>query len=108
MRPIIAALLFSVSVIGFAAEPTDLQPLPTVPPLPGAASDDNAPQITIRQKGTSKVEEYRLHGHLYMIKVTPFKGHSYYLVDTHGDGHFHRQNSLDTGVRAPMWVIHQW
>lgn len=108
MRPLIAALLFSLPLISFATEPKDLQPLPEIPPPAGATEDDNQPQITIKQKGTSKIEEYRLRGRLYMIKVTPFKGHSYYLIDTRGDGHFSRQNSLDTGVRPPMWVIHQW
>lgn len=108
VRPFIAALLFSLPIIGFAGEPNDLQPLPTEPPLPGATNDDTEPQITIKQKGTSKVEEYRVRGRLYMIKVTPYKGHPYYLVDTRGDGHFNRQNSLDTGVKPPMWVIHKW
>ncbi len=108
MRTYIAAFLFSLPILSLAGEPSDLQPLPTVPPLPGASSNDSEPQITIRKKGTSKVEEYRMHGRLYMIKVTPFKGHPYYLVDTRGDGHFSRQISLDPGVKPPMWVIHQW
>lgn len=107
MRSLIAALLFSLPLISFAADPKNLEPVPEIPPPPGA-TDDSQPQVTIRQKGTSKIEEYRINGRLYMIKVTPSKGRPYYLVDTHGDGNFSRQNSLDTGVRPPMWVIHQW
>jgi hypothetical protein len=51
------------------------------------------------------VEEYRVNGRLYMMKVTPPHGVSYYLVDDRGDGTFSRKDALDTGVRVPMWVI---
>ena len=108
MRQLLAALLFSLPLIGFAAEPNNLQPLPTAPPPPGATNDNIEPQITSKQKGTSKVEEYRLDGRLYMIKVTPAKGKPYYLVDSHGNGQFSRQDSFDSGVQPPMWVIHRW
>ncbi|MEQ1667217.1 MAG: DUF2782 domain-containing protein, partial [Sulfuriferula sp.] len=66
------------------------------------------PEITIKQKGTDTYEEYRHNGKLYMIKVTPKTGKPYYLVDDRGDGQFSRQDSLDTGIRPPMWIIHQW
>ena len=32
-------------------------------------------------------------------------GVPYYLVDDRGDGKFSRQESLDTGLRVPHWVI---
>jgi hypothetical protein len=40
-----------------------------------------------------------------MVKVTPTSGPSYYLIDSKGDGKFSRQESLDTGLRVPHWVI---
>ena len=40
-----------------------------------------------------------------MIKITPKVGKPYYLVDDRGDGKFARQESLDSGVRPPRWVI---
>ncbi len=43
-----------------------------------------------------------------MIKVTPSHGKPYYLVDEKGDGKFSRQESTDSGVRVPLWVIHSF
>lgn len=109
MRQLLAALLITFPLVGFAAQPDNLQPLPTTPPAPGGATDDSTePQVTIKQKGTSKVEEYRLNGRLYMIKVTPSTGKPYYLIDSRGDGQFSRQDSIGPRVQPPMWVIHRW
>ena len=66
---------------------------------------EDQPQVTITKKGEQTVEEYRVGGRLYMIKITPKHGHPYYLIDDRGDGRFARQESLDSGVRVPQWVI---
>ena len=110
MRRFIATLLLALPFAAFAADqPKNLQPLPdTPPPPPGVMAGDNEPQITIKKRGEDKVEEYRIRGKLYMMKITPRIGKPYYLVDQRGDGNFIRQGSLDTGLRPPMWVIHQW
>jgi hypothetical protein len=63
------------------------------------------PQVTIIKRGEDKVEEYRMNGKLYMLKVTPPHGVPYYLIDNAGDGAWMRQDSLDSGLRVPMWVI---
>jgi Protein of unknown function (DUF2782) len=90
-------------------QPT-LQPIPEPPPPPPGMELDPAlePQVTIQRRGTDTVEEFRLHGRLYMVKVTPSHGKPYYLVDNVGRGDFVRFDSYDTGTRPPMWVIHQW
>ncbi len=67
--------------------------------------DEEQPQVTITKKGDQTIEEYRVGGRLYMIKITPKHGHPYYLIDDRGDGRFARQDSLDSGVRVPQWVI---
>lgn len=67
--------------------------------------DEQQPQVTITKKGDTTVEEYRVAGRLYMIKITPKHGRPYYLIDDRGDGRFARQEGLDSGVRVPMWVI---
>ena len=64
--------------------------------------------MTILKRGTDIVEEYRLAGKLYMIKITPASGKPYYLVDNKGDGKFIRQDNYDSGIRPPMWVIFQF
>ena len=92
------------------SRPPNLQPIPEPPPPPPGMELDAAlePQVTILKRGTDTVEEYRLNGRLYMVKVTPPHGVPYYLIDHRGDGTFARQESFDTGVRVPMWVIHSF
>ena len=115
MRPqflrLLSALLFGAVVLPAAAQnrPADLQPLPEPPPPPpGMADAELEPQVTIKKRGEDKVEEYRMNGKLYMIKVTPAHGVSYYLVDPKGDGGFVREETgvVDKGISVPMWVIH--
>lgn len=86
------------------------QPIPEPPPPPPGFELDPAaePQVTIRKRGEDTVEEYRISGKLYMMKVTPPGGRSYYMIDERGDGKFVRQEGPGTGVRPPMWVIHSW
>ncbi|CAK0765288.1 conserved hypothetical protein [Gammaproteobacteria bacterium] len=67
------------------------------------------PEVTIVGHGEERIEEYRMGGHLYMIKVTPRIGPSYYLVDTDGDGNFEtRQASLEPNFFVPMWILFSW
>jgi hypothetical protein len=40
--------------------------------------------------------------------VTPAHGKAYYLIDHRGDGTFSRQDSFDSGLRVPQWVIMQF
>lgn len=88
------------------AFPKDLQPLPEPPaPPPGMVDESLEPQVTILKRGEEKVEEYRVSGRLYMIKVTPAHGVPYYLIDQRGDGQFSRQEGLDSGLRVPQWVL---
>lgn len=91
--------------------PPNLQPVPEPPPPPKGYELDRAfePEVTVRKRGQETVEEYRIGGKLYMMKITPAGGGPpYYLVDHTGDGKFARQNPHDTGLRPPMWVIHSF
>jgi hypothetical protein len=91
--------------------PPNLQPVPEPPPPPKGYELDSKPEpeITVIRRGNETVEEYRMGGKLYMMKVTPAGGgRPYYLVDHTGDGKFARQESHDTGLRPPMWLIHSF
>ena len=87
-----------------------LQPLPEPPPPPPGLEPDSAlePEVTIQRRGTETIEEYRMNGRLYMVRVTPAHGVPYYLIDNVGRGEFVRHDNFDTRIRPPMWVIHQW
>ena len=109
-RPLSAflpALVLAVALpVAAQNRPVDLQPLPEPPPAPPGVSDPALePQVTIVQRGGNKEEQFRINGKLYMIKVTPPHGVPYYLIESKGDGTWARQESLDTGLRVPMWVI---
>lgn len=111
MRALIAFLLIALTLPVYAEGakplPKDLQPIPEPPPAPAGMELDPAfePQVTIKKQGEETVEEYRIGGRLYMLKVTPPHGVPYYLVDSQGDGKFSRQEGLDSGVRVPQWVL---
>lgn len=100
---LIALCLLAASVQ--AQQPTRLEPLPDIPPPPGMVDADLEPQVTISQRGEDRVEEFRIKGRLYLIKVTPSHGKSYYLLDTKGNGQFVRQDDLSPNFQVPMWVI---
>jgi hypothetical protein len=105
-RPIL--VLLSAVALNVAAQTQlpKLEPIPEPPPAPaGTLNEALEPQVTISKRGEDKVEEFRIGGKLYMLKVTPPHGVSYYLIDDQGDGKWSRQDSRDTGLRVPMWVI---
>jgi hypothetical protein len=105
----IASLAFIISVGATAqkAPPQRLEPLPEPPPPPPEIANDPElePQITIVRRQTETIEEYRVNGRLTMVKVTPKAGRPYYLVADGADGAFIRRDSLDTGLRVPMWLL---
>jgi hypothetical protein len=66
---------------------------------------DAEPEVTIRQEGDKRIEEYRINGYLYAIKVTPRTGKPYYLVRSDGD-EFVRADKPD--LLIPAWEIFRW
>ena len=106
MRPISFVALACLAFNAYAAQPE--APARAEPPPPPPMSADNGvddPQVTIIKQSELTIEEYRANGRLYMIKVTPKIGAPYYLVDDRGDGRFARQDSMDSGLRVPRWII---
>lgn len=105
----LAVLVFDVGYAQTAPRPRPpgTMPLEEPPPPPAVVEGDPAlePQITIRKDGDRVVSEYRVRGKLYMMRVTPAHGMPYVLIDNRGDGQFSRQDSLDSGVRVPQWVL---
>ena len=81
------------------------------PPLPERVESGEPlePDVRIIRRERDVIEEYRIHGRLYMIKVTPRGAPSYYLVDSDGDGNLEsRFSELAPGILVPAWVIFRW
>lgn len=92
-----------------AEPPPPLEPEAPPPPPPVESGETLEPDVTITRGEKEVIEEYRIHGKLYMIKVTPAAGPSYYLIDADGDGNLEtRSNDLDPGFRIPGWVLFRW
>ena len=114
VRLLIYGLLVAASVSLWAEEqappaseevktPQD-QPTQGQPPSVVPGSD-----VVIIQHKDETVEEYRISGRIYMIKVQPGKGVPYYLVDTDGDGKLETHyNDLTENIVIPQWVLFRW
>ncbi|MCW8828129.1 MAG: DUF2782 domain-containing protein [Gammaproteobacteria bacterium] len=102
-----AALLLNAAVLAQEVAPPP-PPLPESGTVPGASDEELQPEVTIIRRGKDVIEEYRVSGQLYMIKITPGKGRPYYLVDTDGDGSLEtRRNDLDS-PEVIKWRIFTW
>ncbi|MEC9340536.1 MAG: DUF2782 domain-containing protein [Pseudomonadota bacterium] len=78
------------------------------PPLPEEEAEIQ-PEVVIRKRGSNTVEEYRINGQLYKVKVTPPRGAPYFLMDTDGDGLMDtRRNDLNADMVVPQWVLFRW
>ncbi len=101
-------MLASVQPLHAADEPVNTAP-------PKAPSETEAeelqPEVNIIQREDKTIEEYRLNGRLYKIKVTPRNAPPYFLVDRDGDGSFetrHFHSPLEPDIMIPQWVLFRW
>ena len=54
-----------------------------------------------------KVEEYRVNGFLYAVRIVPDVGAPYFLVRAEGDDQ-HFYHSAQPELRIPSWQIFTW
>ena len=82
--------------------------LATTPVVTLAAEDAPSadPEVTIRTEGDKTIQEYRVNGFLYAIKVTPKIGKPYFLVRADGDSNFIRSDNPN--MLIPQWEIFKW
>ena len=101
-------VLLSVLMLSAPVLAEGISPPPGSTPVPDGAptlKGGNIPEITIRTEGKTKIEEFRYHGALYMVKVYPPHGKPYYLIDLNGQGQFTRFDGPIPRVLVPQWVI---
>src|SRR5260221_8451213 len=105
-RRILALALFAVSLPLAAQQPPKLEPLPEIPPPPPGVSSEQPgePPVRIQPGGGDQVEEQLIDGRR-VARVTTPAGQEDYLIEDLGDGPGLRNESLDRGVRVPLWLI---
>ncbi len=74
-------------------------------------NDENTPNTTdttiIRyQEGDNTIEEQRVKGFLYSIKVIPKKGKPYYLINANGDNTTLKNER--SHQKIPSWTLFNW
>lgn len=101
-------LLLSSSEALLAREPVNTAP----PPAPSESEQEQLePEVNIIRREDKTIEEYRVNGRLYMIKVTPKVGAPYFLVDNDGNGSFESRRAdseLEPDIMIPNWVLFRW
>ena len=75
---------------------------------PVAGQETIEPEVTITRRGEAVVQEFRLNGRLYMIRVLPTIGYPYYLVDTNADGVWDTRLNDLAPIAPPQWVLFSW
>lgn len=96
----------------------DLEKPPPIPPVdaeeipipPKIQDEQIEPTVTIREEDERLIEEYRMNGQVYMVKITPRVGLPYYYIDTDGDGRLELdpdQQALNP-VQPVYWKIKEW
>jgi len=100
----------------FAAHTALAEKPADIPPPPSAPSDQRGqeeiePEVVIIQREDKTIEEYRVNGQLYMIKVTPKNAPPYFLLDNDGDGTMESRlgaSDLEPDIMIPRWVLFRW
>ncbi len=71
------------------------------------ANLSNADVITRTGSNGDVVQEYRVAGQLHVVKITPRRGPTYYLVDSNGDGKL--DSSKGEGPISPVqYKLLEW
>lgn len=111
MRLLLTLLIVATPLLALAEQPPTLDAVPEPPqlPMPVQSGETLEPEITIIKRGDRTIQEYRINGELYKVKITPTIGPSYYLIDTNGDGNLDvRESNIDKGLKVPQWVLFSW
>src|SRR5215212_6364090 len=97
---ILFAFIFALAATAAVAQstarprPPGTTALEAPPPMPALTEVDPAvdsrAEITTRTEGGQTIQEYRVKGKLFMMRVTPSHGRSYVMIDHKGDGQFAR------------------
>ncbi|MES9857410.1 MAG: DUF2782 domain-containing protein [Sedimenticola sp.] len=86
-------------------------PVPAPPEIPSQVESGEVlePDVYIVEDSRGTVERYSVNGRVFMEKITPSAGPSYYLLDSNGDGVMDvREAEHPTHTAIPQWVLFSW
>jgi len=121
VRNIVMALMFVLTALLMVTPLLAQEDLERPPPIPAEDTEDVPippkvqqeqiePTVTIREEENRLIEEYRMNGQIYMVKVTPKGGIPFYYIDTDGDGKL--ELDVDQQAMNPVqpvyWKIKEW
>ena len=110
-KSVLLAFVAALAVVPpavFAQRPPGLEPIPVPPPPPiGAEPDVSERPVRITPGANEQIEEIVIDGKR-VVRVTTPGGAVYYLRDDLGESQGGRRDSLDQGIRVPLWVIHEF
>jgi len=109
-RLLLSGLFLFAAQIALAEKQAD------IPPPPSGDSgqqgqEEIEPEVVIIQREDKTIEEYRVNGRLYMIKVIPRNAPPYFLLDKDGDGAMESRlgaSDLEPDIMIPRWVLFRW
>lgn len=108
LRKIALFALLAVPLAVIAQQPPRLEPLPPPPPPPpGTEADVSEAPVRITPGPNDRIEEILIDGKR-ALRVTTAGGAVYFLRDDLGQSPGGRRDSLDPGLRVPLWVIHEF
>ena len=115
-KRLVGSILFSIPLLAVAADDLEAPPPPPASDQadkdPGgivdpAEAEQFKPEVTIIRRDNEVLEEYRINGTLYKVKVTPKKGKPYYLLYPQGPQGAPIRREIDD-LQTPYWVIFSW
>ena len=104
-------ILISYGVFAQEASEEEFEAVPTPPEIPPPLETGTPiePEVTIIRRDDRVIEEYRVNGMLYMVKVTPNVGKPYYLIDRDGDGSMEtKSTNIYKDPAVPQWILFSW
>lgn len=104
---IVCAVALLITAKVWAKDNPDLVKPPVIP-APMASGQSIEPDVEIIHKKNKTIQEYRIHGQLYMIKITPSVGKPYYLIDSDGDGNLDTKKFELATPPVPNWILLEW
>jgi hypothetical protein len=106
--PAFVAALAAMPLAVFAQQQPRLEPIPVPAPPPiGAEPDASETPVRITPGANEQIEEIVIDGRR-VVRVTSPGGAVYYLRDDLGESQGGRRDSLDQGMRVPLWVIREF